>query len=90
MSTIVVLSRRLQALNASSAGVYSTADLAVIRTVVELARTLKLRTVVEGVETEGQYRAMRELGCDYGQGYHLCRPIEPENVPAAFAAPLVT
>jgi EAL domain-containing protein (putative c-di-GMP-specific phosphodiesterase class I) len=66
------------------------ADLAVIRTVVELARTLKLRTVVEGVETEEQHRAMRELGCDYGQGYHLCRPIEPESVPAAFAAPLVT
>jgi diguanylate cyclase (GGDEF)-like protein len=66
------------------------ADLAVIRTVVELARTLKLRTVVEGVETEEQHRAMRDLGCDYGQGYHLCRPIEPESVPAAFAAPLIT
>jgi diguanylate cyclase (GGDEF)-like protein len=66
------------------------ADLAVIRTVVELARTLKLRTVVEGVETEEQHRAMRDLGCDYGQGYHLCRPIEPESVPAAFAAPMVT
>ncbi|MBO3743356.1 putative bifunctional diguanylate cyclase/phosphodiesterase [Actinoplanes flavus] len=64
------------------------ADLAVIRTVVELARTLKLRTVVEGVETEQQHRAMRALGCDYGQGYHLCRPLEPENVPAAFAGPL--
>ncbi|GGN93240.1 hypothetical protein GCM10010112_81270 [Actinoplanes lobatus] len=66
------------------------ADLAVIRTVVELARTLKLRTVVEGVETEEQHRAMRELGCDYGQGYHLCRPLEPENIPAAFANPLAT
>ncbi|MBW6438732.1 EAL domain-containing protein [Actinoplanes hulinensis] len=66
------------------------ADLAVIRTVAELARTLKLRTVVEGVETEEQHRAMRELGCDYGQGYHLCRPLEPENIPAAFANPLAT
>jgi diguanylate cyclase (GGDEF)-like protein len=64
------------------------ADLAVIRTVVELARTLKLRTVVEGVETEEQHLAMRELGCDYGQGYHLCRPIDPQNVPAAFVGPL--
>jgi diguanylate cyclase (GGDEF)-like protein len=73
-----------------SRAVPTAADLAVIRTVVELARTLKLRTVVEGVETEEQHRAMRDLGCDHGQGYHLCRPIEPESVPAAFAAPLVT
>ncbi|MFC4069804.1 putative bifunctional diguanylate cyclase/phosphodiesterase [Actinoplanes subglobosus] len=65
------------------------ADLAVIRTVVELARTLKLRTVVEGVETGEQHAAMRELGCDHGQGYHLCRPLAPENIPAAFAQPLV-
>ncbi|MEV0898299.1 EAL domain-containing protein [Actinoplanes sp. NPDC049802] len=64
------------------------ADLAVIRTVVELARTLKLRTVVEGVETEEQHSALRSLGCDYGQGYHLCRPLAPESVPAAFAGPL--
>jgi diguanylate cyclase (GGDEF)-like protein len=64
------------------------ADLAVIRTVVELARTLKLRTVVEGVETGEQHTAMRGLGCDYGQGYHLCRPLEPENIPAAFLNPL--
>ncbi|WP_328471922.1 EAL domain-containing protein [Actinoplanes sp. NBC_00393] len=58
-------------------------DLAVVRAVVELARTLRLRTVVEGIETEAQRRAMRRLGCDLGQGYHLCRPVHPADVPAA-------
>ncbi|WP_229831504.1 EAL domain-containing protein [Actinoplanes ianthinogenes] len=53
------------------------ADLAVIRTIVELARTLDLRTVIE---TAAQRDAMRVLGCDLGQGYHLCRPVHPEDL----------
>ncbi|BCY10446.1 bifunctional diguanylate cyclase/phosphodiesterase [Actinoplanes sp. L3-i22] len=61
----------------------TTADLAVIRTIVELARTLRLRTVVEGIETEAQRNAMRLLGCDLGQGYHLCRPVHPEDLLAS-------
>ncbi len=61
----------------------TTADLAVVRTIVELARTLRLRTVIEGIETEAQRDAMRLLGCDLGQGYHLCRPVHPENLLAS-------
>ena len=53
-------------------------DLAVVRAVVELARTLRLRTVIEGVETAAQLTAMRRLGCDLAQGYHLGRPVDPE------------
>jgi diguanylate cyclase (GGDEF)-like protein len=69
-------------------GVPSREDLAVVRAVVELARTLRLRTVIEGIETEAQRRAMRRLGCDLGQGYHLCRPADPENIPALLAPAL--
>ncbi|MFI5890178.1 putative bifunctional diguanylate cyclase/phosphodiesterase [Actinoplanes sp. NPDC051513] len=53
-------------------------DLAVIRAVVGLARALRLRTVIEGIETEAQLVAMRRLGCDLGQGFHLRRPADPE------------
>ncbi|MBB2948945.1 diguanylate cyclase (GGDEF)-like protein [Actinoplanes lutulentus] len=63
-------------------------DLAVVRAVVELGRTLKLRTVIEGVETEEQRRAMRRLGCDLGQGYHLCRPADPERIPGLLFEPI--
>jgi diguanylate cyclase (GGDEF)-like protein len=52
-------------------------DLAVLRAIVELARTLRLSTVIEGVETEAQLVAMRRLGCDLAQGYHLFRPADP-------------
>ncbi|GAA2706765.1 putative bifunctional diguanylate cyclase/phosphodiesterase [Actinoplanes palleronii] len=71
-----------------SKGQPTTADLAVIRTIVELARTLRLRTVIEGIETEAQRNAMRLLGCDLGQGYHLCRPVHPEDLLASLSTPL--
>jgi diguanylate cyclase (GGDEF)-like protein len=51
-------------------------------TVVALANTLDLQTVVEGVETAGQLAAMRELGCTLFQGYLWSPAVDP----AAFAA----
>jgi diguanylate cyclase (GGDEF)-like protein len=55
-------------------------DFAVVRALAGLARTLRLRTVVEGIETEDQRRHLRRLGCDLGQGHHLRRPARPEEL----------
>jgi diguanylate cyclase (GGDEF)-like protein len=44
------------------------------RTIIELARTLGLEVVAEGIETDAQLAALRELGCDTGQGFLLGRP----------------
>ncbi|MEU8816053.1 EAL domain-containing protein [Actinoplanes sp. NPDC048796] len=57
-------------------------DLALVRTIVELAQILGLRVVAEGIENAAQLAALRRLGCGYGQGYHLCRPTDPAEVPA--------
>ena len=46
----------------------------IVRTVIELARGLKLRTIAEGIETEAQRDELRELGCDMIQGYLLSKP----------------
>ena len=32
-------------------------------------------TVAEGIEDQGQLRALRAMGCDHGQGFHLARPM---------------
>ncbi|GIE97375.1 putative bifunctional diguanylate cyclase/phosphodiesterase [Paractinoplanes rishiriensis] len=64
----------------------TTRDLAVVRAIVDLAHALRLRTVVEGVETEAQRVAMHRLGCDLGQGHHLCRPLHPEELAVPVAA----
>jgi diguanylate cyclase (GGDEF)-like protein len=49
-----------------------------ITSIVELARTLGLDVVAEGVETEGQRLALRELDCAQAQGYLFARP-EPAD-----------
>ncbi|RXK66817.1 EAL domain-containing protein [Stenotrophomonas sp. MA5] len=47
---------------------------ALVQGVLSLARTLGIETIGEGIETEAQRQTLRELGCDYGQGYLLGRP----------------
>jgi diguanylate cyclase (GGDEF)-like protein len=49
-------------------------SLALVRTIVQLAESLSLRTVAEGVETAAQYDALRALGCDKIQGFYVSRP----------------
>ncbi|WP_045738734.1 GGDEF and EAL domain-containing protein [Xanthomonas sp. MUS 060] len=46
-----------------------------VRGILALADTLGIETVGEGIETEQQLATLRELGCTYGQGYLLGRPI---------------
>lgn len=51
----------------------------VIEHIIELSKSLDISTVAEGVETEENRRIVRELGCDYGQGYFYCRPVSVEE-----------
>jgi diguanylate cyclase (GGDEF)-like protein len=56
-------------------------DLALVRTIVELGSILGLRVVAEGIENAAQLAALQRLGCALGQGYHLCRPANAEELP---------
>jgi len=40
-----------------------------------LAKLYDLRVIAEGVETEAQMTYLKELGCDWAQGYYLSRPL---------------
>lgn len=59
---------------------------AVVRVIVELARSLHLSTVAEGIQHELQARTLAELGCDMGQGYLLARALEPTAMAALVTA----
>jgi EAL domain-containing protein (putative c-di-GMP-specific phosphodiesterase class I) len=48
---------------------------AIVRMIAELAATLGMRTVAEGVETVEQMQAVRAAGCDEVQGYLVSRPL---------------
>jgi EAL domain-containing protein (putative c-di-GMP-specific phosphodiesterase class I) len=52
----------------------------IVKTIVELAHGLGLVATAEGVETVGQLRCVRELGCDVVQGYLVAPPLDPENL----------
>jgi diguanylate cyclase (GGDEF)-like protein len=45
-----------------------------VRMIIELARTLGLSVIAEGIETADQASALAALECEYGQGFHLGRP----------------
>lgn len=56
------------------------AVVAIVRSVLELARAIGARSVAEGVETEAQWSALEALGCDVVQGYLTGRPMAEEDV----------
>jgi len=47
----------------------------IVRSTIDLAHTLGLTVVAEGVENAAIFNALRRLGCDEAQGYHLARPM---------------
>jgi EAL domain-containing protein (putative c-di-GMP-specific phosphodiesterase class I) len=42
-------------------------------------------TVAEGVETSDQVRTLRQLGCDFAQGYFFAKPVPAEDLPEVVA-----
>jgi len=49
-------------------------NVAVVRSAIDLARNMGLQATAEGVEDEATYVALRELGCELGQGYFFSKP----------------
>ena len=52
----------------------------IVQTVLALARNLGLKTVAEGIETESQMAALKQLGCDGGQGFLLAKPMNSDEL----------
>ena len=52
-------------------------DEAIIKAILAMAHSLHLSVVAEGVETEAQFRALKELGCDEYQGFHSSPALAP-------------
>jgi diguanylate cyclase (GGDEF)-like protein/PAS domain S-box-containing protein len=61
-------------------------DLALCEAMIVMAHKLDIQVIAEGVETKSQDRILREIGCDYGQGYLYSRPISALDFTALIAS----
>ncbi len=64
----------------------SKSDVAIVRSIVQLARNFGLETIAEGVETEEALRVVRRAGCDHVQGFLLATPMPAAAVPTFISA----
>lgn len=55
-------------------------DATIVRTVVALATALEKETIAEGIETMEQYIAIRDMGCDFGQGFWISVPLKAKDL----------
>lgn len=55
-------------------------DAAIVRALVEASRAMRLTTVAEGIETEGQRAYLSGIGCDDGQGYLFSHPLPAKQL----------
>ncbi len=54
-------------------------DDAIVQGIIALAKTFKLKTVAEGIETMEHFSVLRDMGCEFGQGYVIARPMSAEK-----------
>lgn len=54
-------------------------NIEIVRTIIDLADSLDMGIVAEGVETEGQLEGLRSLGCRNIQGFYFAKPMTPDD-----------
>ncbi|HKY60777.1 MAG TPA: GGDEF domain-containing protein [Gemmatimonadota bacterium] len=57
----------------------------IVRTIMGLARTLRMEVVAEGTENDAQVEFLQGIDCEYAQGYFFSRPIDPADLERALA-----
>jgi len=58
-------------------------DSEILQTIISLAKNLRMKVIAEGIETPSQLSVLQHLGCDYGQGYLLAKPMNAAKAEAA-------
>jgi diguanylate cyclase len=52
----------------------------ILNSIVDLVHKLKLTVTAEGAETEEQYAFVKQVGCNFLQGYYFCKPVTEDDV----------
>ncbi|MDY6977723.1 MAG: EAL domain-containing protein [Pseudomonadota bacterium] len=54
-------------------------DKVLCEAIIIMAKKLGIKVVAEGIETQEQFEILKAMGCDYGQGYYIARPMSKLN-----------
>jgi diguanylate cyclase (GGDEF)-like protein/PAS domain S-box-containing protein len=65
-------------------------DTAIVTAVISMGRSLKLRVIAEGVETQEELAFLQVLHCDEAQGYYFSRPVPPQEFVKLLEAGLIS
>lgn len=61
---------------------------AIIKAIIQMAHTLNIKTIAEGVETKEEFEFLKENGCDECQGYYFSKPLPAEEIVKLLHQPL--
>ncbi len=59
---------------------YDEESFEIVRTIITLAKTLGMETISEGIETAEQLTQLKNLGCQFGQGYLFAEPLDVQEI----------
>ena len=55
-------------------------DRDIVTAIIALAHSLKMEVIAEGIETYEQWKLLKKLKCDFGQGYYISKPTDLSNI----------
>lgn len=55
-------------------------NVGIVKSIISIAHHLNMDVVAEGIETKQQYQKLKNLGCDYGQGYLFSKPLSKNSI----------
>ena len=55
-------------------------DVTIVKSTIELGHNLGLKVVAEGIENQNVWNILRRMGCDYGQGYYMSKPMAADQL----------
>ncbi|MEM6449169.1 MAG: EAL domain-containing protein [Cyanobacteria bacterium P01_D01_bin.105] len=63
-------------------------SLGVVPLIINIAKTMGMQVIAEGIETKTQLRQLQQLGCDYGQGYLMYKPMPADEAIKTLSQPI--
>jgi len=51
-----------------------------VKSIIALGKNMKMHVIAEGVESKDEAKVLRDLGCDFAQGYYFAKPMSETDI----------